>query len=347
MNAKLKFWWLYPNPISGNQFSIGRWIIEETFRKLRDAFTVSQPMDLPDRLRIFKEYSIELEKQELHREKVALVEEMIASDVTEALRECGVRPFPPPVFRVVNPPNILVISHRNQIRQTAISGTVLRPHLSENQIEEIEKFISQADPQLCGMVTNLGGLALFPPILNLYHPPTLMNVAGHEWCHIYLFFSPLGFGNQVLKRGLSVIEENVCNIVGREIFETIAKNYGWQKLGESKSVSGEYPPNLILRELRQRVDQLLKDGRIEEAETAMEEGRQSLNRLYGREWIRKLNQAYFAFHGNYGGPESGKDPTRDYLLAIRRRSANLREFLRKVRRIKEYEDLVRLAQTAS
>jgi len=52
-----------------------------------------------------------------------------------------------------------------------------------------------------------------------------------------------------------------------------------------------------MRETRIRVDKLLAQGRIEEAEAYMEERRQEF--VAHGYYIRKLNQAYFAFHGAY------------------------------------------------
>ena len=82
-----------------------------------------------------------------------------------------------------------------------------------------------------------------------------------------------------------------------------------------------------MRTTRLHVDELLAQGQIEEAEAYMEARRQIF-------WengylIRKINQAYFAFHGAYadkpGAP--GADPVGPAVLALRARSSSLKEFL--------------------
>src|SRR5690606_25008448 len=65
-----------------------------------------------------------------------------------------------------------------------------------------------------------------------------------------------------------------------------------------------------MHETRVTVDQLLADGRVEEAEAYMEARRQVF--VANGYLIRKLNQAYFAFYGGYqaGGVPGvgGEDP---------------------------------------
>jgi hypothetical protein len=48
--------------------------------------------------------------------------------------------------------------------------------------------------------------------------------------------------------------------------------------------------------------------------------------------IRKLNQAYFAFHGSYAVGPTATDPIGGKLRALRNRSTSLAEFLRTVAR---------------
>jgi hypothetical protein len=64
-----------------------------------------------------------------------------------------------------------------------------------------------------------------------------------------------------------------------------------------------------MHKTRIRVDQLLLEGEIEKAESYMEARRQVFWDHGYR--IRKLNQAYFAFHGAYAdqpGGAAGEDP---------------------------------------
>ena len=80
-----------------------------------------------------------------------------------------------------------------------------------------------------------------------------------------------------------------------------------------------------MRETRLETDRLLAEGLIEDAEVYMEARRQYIN-AHGY-FIRKLNQAYFAFHGTYattGGSSSDLGPI---LEELRRLSPDLRTFM--------------------
>ena len=68
-------------------------------------------------------------------------------------------------------------------------------------------------------------------------------------------------------------------------------------------------------------------------------------RLYLAEhgyFIRKLNQAYFAFHGTYADDPTSVSPLRDKLLELRRLSDSVGEFARLVAGISTPQGLDRL-----
>jgi hypothetical protein len=94
-----------------------------------------------------------------------------------------------------------------------------------------------------------------------------------------------------------------------------------------------------MRNTRVRVDELLAQGRIEEAESYMEVRRQAFWEKGYR--IRKINQAYFAFHGAYadepGAP--GSDPVGPAVLKLRDRSSSLREFLDTIAALTSFGEL--------
>jgi hypothetical protein len=93
-----------------------------------------------------------------------------------------------------------------------------------------------------------------------------------------------------------------------------------------------------MRRIRTRVDELLAQGEVEEAERFMESEQQRLNEQgYS---IRKLNQAYFAFYGSYAtGPES-VSPIGQQLRELRARSSSLADFLRTVAQMRVYQELL-------
>ncbi len=98
-----------------------------------------------------------------------------------------------------------------------------------------------------------------------------------------------------------------------------------------------------MRETRVQTDELLAAGKIDEAEAYMEQRRQLF--VANGHFIRKLNQAYFAFYGAYnaepgGAPAAGRDPVGPAVQRLRQRSASLGDFLRAMATVQRYDDLV-------
>ena len=92
---------------------------------------------------------------------------------------------------------------------------------------------------------------------------------------------------------------------------------------------------MFMRETRQRTDDLLRSGEIVAAEGYMEQRRAELNTHGYR--VRKINQAYFAFHGSYGESPSSVSPIARQLFELRTLSADVGEFVRSVRGVSSYE----------
>jgi hypothetical protein len=98
--------------------------------------------------------------------------------------------------------------------------------------------------------------------------------------------------------------------------------------------------NGLMRNIRIHVDELLLAGQIEKAEAYMEEQRQSLaSKGY---YIRRLNQAYFAFHGTYADRPSSVSPIGTELGYLQEQSRTLRIFLNTAAMIRNREDLINL-----
>lgn len=83
--------------------------------------------------------------------------------------------------------------------------------------------------------------------------------------------------------------------------------------------------NREMREIRRVVDEYLARGEIEQAEKFMEQKRQYLASMGYH--IRKLNQAYFAFHGTYADSPTSISPIGVELSQLRKQSASLKDFL--------------------
>jgi len=93
---------------------------------------------------------------------------------------------------------------------------------------------------------------------------------------------------------------------------------------------------------RVRADELLAQGKVEEAEAYMEERR--IEFVKNGYMIRKLNQAYFAFHGAYAEVAegaAGEDPVGPAVRELRAQSGSLAEFLKRIAWMNSFDDLQR------
>ena len=98
-----------------------------------------------------------------------------------------------------------------------------------------------------------------------------------------------------------------------------------------------------MRQTRETVDLFLKYGRVRDAEEYME-----MRRILFRENgypIRKLNQAYFAFHGSYGTGAAATSPIGPKLERLRSLTPDLRTFLAVVRGFTAVDDLDKAVAT--
>jgi hypothetical protein len=92
-----------------------------------------------------------------------------------------------------------------------------------------------------------------------------------------------------------------------------------------------------MRETRLAVDKMLAEDKVAEAEHYMEARRQE---LAGHGYLlRRLNQAYFAFHGSYAVGPSATDPIGGKLRLLRRQTGSLLEFVRTVGGFRSAADL--------
>jgi hypothetical protein len=83
-----------------------------------------------------------------------------------------------------------------------------------------------------------------------------------------------------------------------------------------------------MRSIREQVDKYLAAGEIDTAEQFMLQKQAYLaaNGYY----IRKLNQAYFAFYGTYADSPTYENPIGTTINQLRAQSASLKDFLKTV-----------------
>jgi hypothetical protein len=95
-----------------------------------------------------------------------------------------------------------------------------------------------------------------------------------------------------------------------------------------------------MRSTRLEVERLLSIGAIDEAEQYMERRRVELDGMGYR--IRRLNQAYFAFHGSYAESVAADGRVGTLVRRLRDASPNLADFLARVSNVQSVDALRRL-----
>lgn len=275
------------------------------------------------------------------------VETLLARQVEAVLRDEGFivtgQVIPPVTFRLIDPPTALILSPRDRIENQHFMG--LQPGLDNSLRTEIEDTLDQRG-DVSSYVTNVGGLGSYPTmVINRASLPSLIEIIAHEWVHNYLFTFPtnIAWGYQTYPH-LVTINETTATMASKELGRKVITRFYSDWIDRLPPVDEQGHPtprepsefDLAMRRIRTRVDQLLAEGKIEEAEAFMEAERLKLVRKGYN--LRKLNQAYFAFHGSYAfGPDS-VDPIGPQLRQLRAASPTLKDFLDKVGWLNSYEN---------
>lgn len=249
--------------------------------------------------------------------------------------------FPPVVNKLDRLPLVLVVSAREKI---AIKAEVyLLPDLASEQIEAIEQRAESLG--VSALVVPIGGFSTYPSMVSETAPlEYVVHATPHEWFHQYLFFKPLGW-RYWDSHELVTMNETVASIAGDEIGRQVNARYRKPEPPGSETKDEPGPPdqrpefdfNQEMRRIRLQVDRLLARGDVAGAERFMEESRQYL--LTRGVYLRKLNQAYFAFYGSYADSPISVDPIGQDLRELRRRSPTLKEFVKSVARMTSYREL--------
>ena len=292
----------------------------------------------------------------------ARVEDIIEGRVTSVLEEqnLALEPplfsdlgliFPPVDFEIDPPPRVLAVSPRERIDLD--ESYLLTPGLSNETALAIEAGVEADDPDVSALVVTTGGVATYPSVIREGRSyERLVDTVFHEWLHQYLIFFPLG--RTYIKGGEArTLNESVANIAGSELARLYFEKYGPLEAeppptpGQSPTPSAAPDPlddpfdfGAEMRALRLDVEELLAAGRIEEAEALMERKRDEFE-AKGR-YIRRLNQAYFAFYGFYADTPASIDPIGPKLAALLERAGSPGEFVRQASAITSQADLDRL-----
>ncbi len=285
-----------------------------------------------------------------------IVEQTIASQINQVLSEQGIYnpfnnnwfkiTFPPVNFRLEKPLYELIISPRDKIQRT--ESITIKPDITVSQMEEIESSVDKLN--VSALVVQIGGLgATYPSfVVNNADLRRTIDTAAHEWLHQYLAFKPLGFRYILDLLGISknykigTINETVASVFGQEIGNMVYNQYYSQyqtndRAKERSPVTPGFDFSATMREIRQNVDAYLAQGQVDQAEKYMNDQQQYLaSKGY---YIRKLNQAYFAFYGTYADSPTSVDPIGSEISLLRKNSSSLKGFLDTVSTIKSSQDL--------
>ena len=276
----------------------------------------------------------------------------------------GNQVFPPVLFRDADLPYALILSPRDHIEQ--IVNLSLLPDLSLEKMIALENRI-ESELDVSALVVPVGGIGTYPTmIMRTTNFTYTTEVIQHEWTHNFLTLRPLGL-NYETNPELRTINETTASISGKELGNDLLAAYypeflpqlveapvqEEQTQAEEDEQIEEQPlveePTFDYRaemhETRVKVDELLADEKIEQAETYMEE-----RRLFFWEngyQIRNLNQAYYAFYGAYAdqpGGAAGNDPVGEAVRNYRAQSGSLNEFLRSIAWVTSFTQLQSMLQ---
>ncbi len=262
--------------------------------------------------------------------------------IQSVLRDQGISVIPPVLIRLERPPLLLVVSPRNKIEY--FDRILLSPDLSLSQVESLENRLDGLN--MSSLVVELGGLAAAYPAI--VYPDMrardVIDAASEEWSHQFLALHPLGFLYLLDSLGINqspeVIEmnETLAGMMAREIGGKVYENY--YKNTDGQQISGanrSFDFDKEMRETRKNTDAYLAAGDIDGAEQYMNERCLVFNANgYA---IRKLNQAYFAFHGIYGQDPGAVSPVYSAMQKLRAKYSSLAQFVATASKLTNYGDL--------
>ena len=292
------------------------------------------------------------------KELAPFAESILQAQLSEALAQLGLtatgQPLPPVLYHNSPTPLALIVSERDKIEQTANISVL--PTLTINDQINLEDTVAKS-LDVSTLVVRIGGVGVYPTmVMETTDLRWMLSTIAHEWIHNYLNLRPLGL-NYSTTPELRTMNETTASIAGDEIGLLVLETYYPEFLASNlnanlilfnkpflpSSMFDDPPPfdfRAEMHETRVTTDELLAEGKIEEAETYMEQRRQFF-------WdngylLRKLNQAYFAFHGAYAdvpGGAAGEDPVGPAVRALRAQSASLEEFVNTISWMTSFEQL--------
>lgn len=289
----------------------------------------------------------------------AILEEQISDVVARLDLALAGQPVPPVLYHSTPLPMALIVSPRSVIRQDEDISLV--PDLTVDQQVSLESRVDRA-LNVSSLVVYIGGVGLYPTMV--YQTDSLnylSETVAHEWVHNFLTLRPLG-ANYLTSPQLRIMNETAASLAGKEIGRRVLELYYPELVPPSAPQPEQSSPeptptatppafdfNLEMRRTRIETDRLLAAGKIAEAESYLEQRRVVFwENGYA---LRKLNQAYFAFHGAYAdhpsGGAAGEDPVGAAVRTLRSQSSSLADFLNRISWMWSFEQLQQAVQKPS
>ncbi len=284
-----------------------------------------------------------------------ILQQRISTIIADLNLSAGGQLIPPLMYHVTPLPMALIVSPRNAIQQDA--DISLLPELTLEEIIKLEDTVER-ELNVSVLVVNIGGVGIYPTmVLRTTDFSWTIETIAHEWIHNFLTLRPLGMLYAETPQ-LRTMNETSASLAGKEIALGVYAQYYPQFLPKPVIVQENtteeptkpaQPPAFDYRAemhaTRLKVDALLADGKIEQAEEYMEQ-----RRIYF--WdngyhIRKINQAFFAFYGAYAdvpGGAAGTDPVGPAVVSLREQSSSLAAFLNRISWMTSFEDLLNALQ---
>ncbi len=287
-----------------------------------------------------------------------LAEGVLQAQVTQVAADWGLttlgQPIPSVLYHSTSVPDALIVSPRNHIEQSANISIV--PGLPVDQQADLEQRVEKG-LDVSALVVPIGGVGVYPTmIMRTTDLKWLTSTIAHEWTHNYLEFRPLGLLYDHTPQ-LRTMNETTADIVGSEIGGEVIKRYypllqhatspeigmAALTLGVAAPLEAGSPPFDFRAEMhttRVTVDAMLASGRILDAEQYMEQRRQIF--VQNGYYLRRLNQAYFAFYGAYAdvpGGAAGEDPVGPAVRSLRSQSRSLADFVNRIAWMTSFDQL--------
>jgi hypothetical protein len=296
------------------------------------------------------------------KELAPLAEAVLQEQVSQVLADIGLtlagQPVPGVLYHSTPLPMALIISPRDHIEQSA--NISVKTDLTIDEISVLESRVDKG-LNVSSLVVDIGGVGVYPTmVMRSTDLNWILDTVAHEWIHNYLTLRPLGILYDETHE-IRTMNETTASIAGNEIGALVFKRYYPELLHASHpdrnqtfsliSNGFDHPePGDFLRppfdfraemhETRVKTDELLAEGKTEEAEAYMESRRAVF--MKNGYLIRKLNQAYFSFYGAYAdtpGGAAGQDPVGPAVRALRAKSKSLADFVNTISWMTDFKQL--------